>query len=112
VGEYCCQMKGLADSLRVLGEPMVVRTLVLNLLRGLSPRYGHLKALIKRTMPFPTFHAVQNKLLLEEQTMAIEAPAPASALYNAPPGGQASSRGRPLVLHRPGPPLALLLRPL
>jgi hypothetical protein len=46
-------MKGLADSLCDLGEPVVDRTLVLNLLRGLSPRYGHLKALIKRTVPSP-----------------------------------------------------------
>jgi hypothetical protein len=56
VEEYCRQMKGLADSLRDLGEPMADRTLVLNLLRGLSPRYGHLKTLIKRTVPLPTFH--------------------------------------------------------
>jgi hypothetical protein len=58
--------------------------LVLNVLRGLSPRYGHLKALIKRTVPFPTFHVVRNELLLEELTMAIEAPSLALALYNAP----------------------------
>jgi hypothetical protein len=38
VGEYCRQMKGLADSLRDLGELVADRTLVLNLLRGLSPR--------------------------------------------------------------------------
>jgi hypothetical protein len=29
-------MKGLADSLRDLGEPMTDRTLVMNLLRGLT----------------------------------------------------------------------------
>jgi hypothetical protein len=64
--------------------------LVLNLLRGLSPRYGHLKALIKRSVPFPTFHDV---LLLEELTMANEAPTPALALYNAPTSGQPPSGG-------------------
>jgi hypothetical protein len=74
------QMKGMADSLRDLGEPVADWTLVLNLLRGLNPRYGHLKALIKRTIPFPIFHAVRNELLLEELTMASEASAPASAL--------------------------------
>jgi hypothetical protein len=79
-------MKGLADSLRDLGEPVTDRTLVLNLLRGLSPRYGHLKALIKRTMPFPTFHAVRNELLLEELTMTYEAQPPASALYSTTTG--------------------------
>ena len=94
VGEYCRQMKGLADSLRDLGEPVADRTLVLNLLRGLSPRYGHLKALIKRSVPFPTFHAVRNELLLEELTMANEAPTPASALYSAPTSGQPPSGGQ------------------
>jgi hypothetical protein len=66
---------------------------VLKLLRGLSPRYGHLKALTKRIVPFPTFHVMRNKLLLEELTMMIEAPAPASSLYSAPADGQASSGG-------------------
>jgi hypothetical protein len=59
--EYWFQMKGMADSLRDLGEPVADRTLVLNLLRGLSPRFGHLKALIKRTVPFPTFHCRQER---------------------------------------------------
>jgi hypothetical protein len=96
-------MKGLADSLHDLGEPMADRTLVLNLLHGLSPRYGHLKALIKRVVPFPTFHVVWNELLLEELTMTIEAPTPAPTLYSATPGAQASSRRQP-------PPPALLDR--
>jgi hypothetical protein len=52
-GEYCRQMKDMTNSLRDLGEPVADRTLVLNLLRGLSPRYVHLKALIKRIVPFP-----------------------------------------------------------
>jgi hypothetical protein len=79
-------MKGLADSLRDLSESVADRTLVLNLLRGLSPRYGHLKALIKRNVPFPTFHVVRNELLLKDLTMAHEAPTPASALYSASTG--------------------------
>jgi hypothetical protein len=87
-------MKGMVDSLHDLGMPVVDWTLVLNLLRGLSPRYGHLKALIKRTVPFPTFHVIRNELLLEELTMASKAPAPASALYGAPPGDKAPSGGQ------------------
>ena len=110
MGEYCRQMKGLSDSLRDLGEPVANRTLVLNLLRGLSPRYGHLKALIKRSVPFPTFHAARNELLLEELTMAHEAPTLASALYSAPTNGQPPSgsqatrppsTGAPTALHPP-----------
>jgi hypothetical protein len=69
VEEYYCQMKGMADSLRDLSEPIVDRTLVLNLLRGLSPRYDHLKALIKKIIPFPAFYAVRNELLLNELTL-------------------------------------------
>jgi hypothetical protein len=45
-------------------------------------------------MPFPTFHAVRNELLLEELTMANEAPTPASALYSAPTSGQPPSGGQ------------------
>jgi hypothetical protein len=101
-------MKGMVDSLCNLGEPVTDHTLVLNLLHGLSPRYGSMKALIKRTVPFPTFHVVPNELLLEELTLVTEAPTLAPALYNAPPGGLAPSRGRLLVLCRPGALLALL----
>jgi hypothetical protein len=110
-GEYCRQLKGMADSLRDLGEPVVDRTLVLNLLRGLSPRYGHLKALIKRTAPFSTFHAVRNELLLEELTMVIEAPTPAPTLYNAPPDGQAPSGAPPLTRAPAHPPLMVPVAP-
>jgi hypothetical protein len=67
-------MKGMADSLHDLSELVGDCTLVLNLLCGLSPCYGHLKAFIKRTVPFPTFHAVRNELLLEELTMVTQAP--------------------------------------
>jgi hypothetical protein len=64
-----------------------------NLLRGLSHCYSHLKALINRTMTFPTFHDVQNEVLLDELTMVTEAPAAAPALYSTPPDGQAPSGG-------------------
>jgi hypothetical protein len=74
VGEYYRQTKGLADSLRDLGEPMAYCTLVLNLLCGLNPCYGLLKALIKRIVPFPTFHVVWNELLLEELTWRLRHP--------------------------------------
>jgi hypothetical protein len=107
-------MKGLTDSLRDLDEPVADHTLVLNLLRGLSPRYGHLKALIKRTVPFPTFHAVRNELILEELTMTHEAPTPAPALYSTTLGARdlrsapyCVSSGPSSTVHhrrRPSPP--------
>jgi hypothetical protein len=121
VGEYCRQMKGLADSLRNLGEPVADRTLVLNLLCGLSPCYDHLKALIKRTVPFPTFHVVRNELLLEELTMTHDAPTLAVVLYSTIPSAQVSPGGQPPPPPRARsvdqdprspPPLLLLLRTL
>jgi hypothetical protein len=110
VDDYYRQMKGMADSLRDLGEPVINRTLVLNLLRGLSPRYGHLKALIKRIVSFPTFHVVRNELLLEELTMTLEAPTPASALYSATPGAQAPFEGQATHTPSTAPPTPTLQR--
>jgi hypothetical protein len=49
--------------------------------------------LIKRIVPFPTFHVVRNELLLEELTMETETPALVPTLYSAPLGGQAPSKG-------------------
>jgi hypothetical protein len=39
-------MKTLTDSLRVLRAYLMDESLVLNVLHGLSPRYGHLKAIL------------------------------------------------------------------
>jgi hypothetical protein len=87
--------------------------LVLNLLRGLNPHYGHLKALIKWIVPFPTFHAVRNELLLEELSMTHEAPPPVSALYSATTGTQTSSGGQaPPTLRPSGPPIVPRRDPL
>jgi hypothetical protein len=84
MGEYYREMKGMADSLRDLGETIADRTLVLNLLCepqfSLQPPEGSDQE--DRTLP--TFYVVCNELLLEELTMETEAPAPASALYSAP----------------------------
>jgi hypothetical protein len=66
--------------------------MVLNFLRGLSPCYNYLKALIKRIMSFPTFYTVHNELLLEGLTLDTEAFAPVPTLYSAPPDGQTPSR--------------------
>lgn len=77
----------MADSLCDLGEPVTDRTLVLNLLCGLSPQYVHLKALIKQIVPFPTFHAGCNEHLLEELTLETEKPALVLAFYSAPSCG-------------------------
>lgn len=75
-GEYRHRMKGVANSLHNLGETVSGHTLVLNLLCALRRRYDHLKALIKRTVLFPSFHDIRNELFLEELTMDDESPRP------------------------------------
>jgi hypothetical protein len=77
-------MKGMADEIQSLGEELSNRHLVLQL-RGLNKKYGHMKALIKRTKPLPSFHTIRNDLKLEELDMETEAdPTSATALYAAP----------------------------
>jgi hypothetical protein len=48
VGEFCRKMKAMADSLGDLGWPVEDRILVLNILRGLSDRYSHLRTWLAR----------------------------------------------------------------
>jgi hypothetical protein len=54
---------------------------------------------------------MRNELLLEELTMAHKAHTPASALYSATTGAQASPGGQPPALRLSRPPLAPLPRP-
>ena len=73
-------MKGMADALGDLSGVIQDRTLVLNILRGLSPKCNHMKALLKRSRPFPTFSEVRNDLVLEELTMVPPSSQPPTAL--------------------------------
>ena len=70
------------------------RVLVLNVLRGLSSTYDHLKSWIARQRPFPSFLQVRDDLALEEITrrLAPGSPSPTStALVAAPPASSAAS---------------------
>jgi hypothetical protein len=73
VSAYCRKMKTMADSLGDLGCPVEDRILVLNVLRGLGDRYTHLRSLIMRQRPFPTFLQVRDDLALEEITLGAQA---------------------------------------
>jgi hypothetical protein len=66
VSDYYCQMEGMADDLRALGETVIDRHLVLNLLRGLNERFDHMKIFIKQSQSLPSFHTVCNDFELEE----------------------------------------------
>jgi hypothetical protein len=87
----------MEDTLRTLGAPITDECLVLNLLRGLSPRFDRVTPILTRMKPFPTFAETKNDLLLEEPRLSATATAaPATALYSAPraaplpPGGSSS----------------------
>jgi uncharacterized membrane protein YgcG len=83
VSEYCRKMKTMEDSLGDLGCPVEDRILVLNVLRGLSDRYTHLRSLIMRQRPFPTFLQVRDDLALEitlgAQAASISGPGSSSS---------------------------------
>jgi hypothetical protein len=59
-------MKGMANDLCALGETVIDRHLILNLLQGLNKRFNHMKIFIKRSQPFASFPTVCNDLELEE----------------------------------------------
>ena len=101
----------MADALHDLGCPVSDRVLMLNILRGLSSTYDHLKGWIARQRPFPTFLQVRDDLALEEITRGlapgsssptptafVAAPpassaAPATSLLGAAPAGQTGGGG-------------------
>jgi hypothetical protein len=66
INDYCTKLKTLADGLRDIGLPVSESSQVLNLLRGLNPKYRHLKPTIKAKFPPHTFASARSYLLLEE----------------------------------------------
>jgi hypothetical protein len=85
VSEYCRKFKNMADALADLGSPVDDRILVLNILRGLNPRFEHLGAIIWCYTTFPSFLKVRDDLILEELHLDSSGPpADATALYICP----------------------------
>jgi hypothetical protein len=78
-------MKGMADTLRGLGELVANRTLVLNVLQGLNSKYDCMNTYLKRTLHFPSFHDVHNDLLLEDITLGAEAASDGLQQRHPPP---------------------------
>src|SRR6185436_11389083 len=90
-------MKSMADALHNLGDPVSDWVLVLNVLRGLSSTYDHLKSWIARQRPFSTFLQVRDDLALEitrglapgsSSPTPAALVAPATSLLSAAPTGQ------------------------
>ena len=64
---YIGRLKQLADALRDVRQPVRETSQVLNMLRGLSPKYRHAVPVITAKNPPHTFLSAHSYLLLEEQ---------------------------------------------
>jgi hypothetical protein len=107
--KYSLHMKTMADTLRILGAPITNESLVLNLLRVLSPRFDRVTLILTRMKSFPTFAEVKNDLLLEELRLSATSTfAPATTLYNAPRTVPSNSRGFLFTTLRHHHPLELI----
>lgn len=83
--DYCCKQKALADDLAAVDNKISNKMLVLNTLRGLNPKFAHMRMLLSMKTPFPLFLETRSALLLEELTSAQESPT--SSVFIATTGG-------------------------
>jgi hypothetical protein len=63
VGDYCCRLKSLADTLSDIGHPVTERDLVVNTVRGLSPKFSNALGVINAMPALSSFLWVHNYLL-------------------------------------------------
>jgi hypothetical protein len=83
IHDYCTKLKRLADELHNVGHPVSEPSRVLNLLRGLNPKFRHLKPVIKSKSPPHNFRSAMSYLLLEEASDSQEAKTDAAQAYAA-----------------------------
>ncbi|XP_051201786.1 uncharacterized protein [Lolium perenne] len=83
ITEYCRRQKFVADALADNDSPVYVRALVLNTLRGLSPRFASAATIISMMEPLPSFLRVRSMLLMEEMQQANAASNTASTAFVA-----------------------------
>ena len=94
IQDYYTKLKRLADQLRDVGHPVSEPSQVFNLLCGLSPRYRHVKPVIKSKSPPHTFRSAMSYLLLEEASDDHDAKTQAGhALYAGRGGSSAPTTG-------------------
>jgi hypothetical protein len=80
--QYTSHLKQLFDNLRDVGQPVTESSQVLNLVRGLNPKYRYIKPVINAKFPPHTFMSARSYLLLEEQQLEHDTKMEAStALY-------------------------------
>jgi hypothetical protein len=89
--EYCTKLKKLFDNLRDVGHPVSEPSQVLNLLRGLNPKFRHVKPVL--TSKSHTFMSARSYLLLEELQLQQDDKTEAGQALLTTHGGSAGSSG-------------------
>jgi hypothetical protein len=93
ITQYCAKLKHLADQLRDVGHAVSEPSQVLNLLRGLNPRFRHVKPVIKAKFPPHTFMSARSFMILEELGEEHDAKADAEQALAAGHTSNAPSTG-------------------
>ncbi|CAN6297344.1 unnamed protein product [Urochloa humidicola] len=91
--QYTSRLKKLADDLRDLGQPVSEPSQVLNLLRGLNPKFRYVKPVVSSRSPPHTFRNACSFLLLEESQQNHDAKADAGVALYTGQGGSSSNTG-------------------
>jgi hypothetical protein len=95
VDAFAQQMKQTADALREVGHTIPPAQLVLNLLRGINPRFATTADIIANTIPLPDFKSATNMLRVKELRLGTEhKEASASALATSTTSSCTSSSCR------------------
>jgi hypothetical protein len=108
---YCQRMETTVDALRDVGHLVKDSELILNLLRGLNPRFSNTANIIANNTPLPTFAAAHDMLTLKELRLTNDDKVAATTTLVATgctsPGGCHSTSAPAQV----GAPVASLPRP-
>jgi hypothetical protein len=70
--DYCQSMKTTIGALRDVGHTIINSQLILNLLRGLNPRFFTTADNIAESIPLPDFTTAHEKLILKELRLVKE----------------------------------------
>ncbi|XP_066385453.1 uncharacterized protein [Miscanthus floridulus] len=97
INDYCTKLKRIADQLRDIGHPVSEPSQVINLLRGLNPKFRYVKPVITSKSTPHTFQSARSFLILEELSFqhdaTVEAGQALTAYHGATHGGSSSSSG-------------------
>ncbi|XP_051186600.1 uncharacterized protein [Lolium perenne] len=91
---YFARLKEYADQLADLGFPVDDKAQVMNMFRGLNPRYFYAIPILTMQLPFPSFLRCRAFLILEESRLNMAAAPPSDVALHAsraPPSGHNTS---------------------